>query len=272
MVIGYQGVPGSYSEQALIQLFGLVHPTKYYKEFEDVFIGLEIDEIKYGVLPIENSTTGSITQNYDLLRKYGYYITAETGVKIEHNLLVIPQTKMEEIEQIFSHPQGFEQSTVFLKQFFPDVKQTAYHNTAISAEYVKNQNARTFAAIASKRAAQLYGLDILESNIQNNKENWTKFIVVSKLAESNPSCDKMTLLFEIRHEIGSLHQILAEFAKFDINMSKIESRPVGNGTFSYFFYIDIQGNKENRNIKDAFENIKKLTQNFKVLGYYKKTV
>ncbi|WP_029488285.1 prephenate dehydratase [Candidatus Epulonipiscium viviparus] len=271
MIVGYQGVPGSYSEQALIQLFGNEKNTKYYKEFEDVFAALKNDEIDYGILPIENSTTGSIVQNYDLLKKYGYYITAETSVKVEHNLLGISGAAIDDITHIFSHPQGFEQSTIFLKRL-PNVKHVAYHNTAIGAEYVKKEAKKTNAAIASKRAAELYNLEILESNIQNNKENWTRFIVVSKEAESNQFSNKMTILFEIPHKIGSLYHILEEFAKSKINMSKIESRPVGDGTFSYCFYIDIEGNKDDYNIKNAFENISEITKDFKILGFYNKNV
>ncbi|ONI46196.1 chorismate mutase [Candidatus Epulonipiscioides gigas] len=271
MIIGYQGVPGSYSEEALIQLFGENANTKCYKEFEDVFIALQNDEINYGVLPIENSTTGSITQNYDLLKKYGYYITAETSVKIEHNLLALPGANINNIEQVFSHPQGFEQCSNYLKNL-PNIKQIAYHNTAISAEYVKNQAQKINSAIASKRAAQIYGLEVLVPNIQNNKENWTRFIVVSKNYESTAKSDKLTILFEIPNKIGSLYQILEKFSKEKINMLKIESRPVGDGTFSYCFYIDIEGNKEDINIKQAIKNIGKITKDFKVLGCYKKNV
>ncbi|OOB79982.1 MAG: chorismate mutase [Epulopiscium sp. Nuni2H_MBin003] len=269
MIVGYQGVEGSYSEEALIQYFGKEQLTKNYNQFEDVFIALEEGEIDYGVLPIENSTTGSISENYDLLKKYEYYIVAEINVKVRHNLLGIEGATIENITQIFSHPQGFEQCAKYLKTL--NAKHVAYHNTAISAKYVKDTNDVQNAAIASNRAAEIYGLSILNSDISNVAQNVTRFIIISKIATTAKESNKMTLLFEIPNTIGSLYSILNQFAKEKVNLLKIESRPVGDGTFSYCFYIDIEGNMQNANIINALKNIEEVTKDFRILGNYIKS-
>ncbi len=271
MVVGFQGVPGSYSEQALIKYFGDEQITKHYQEFEDVFIALENEQIKYGVLPIENSTTGSIAKNYDLLKKYSYYIVGETSIKIEHHLIGLKGAKITELTHIYSHPQGFEQCSEYLKNF-PNVQQVAYHNTAISAKYVKDSNNLTNAAIGSKRAAQLYGLETLNSQISDAKENVTRFIIVAKCLENNSTCNKMTLVFSLPHVAGSLCTALNQFANEAVNLVKIESRPVGDGSFSYYFYVDIEGNKDDDNVQRMLENIVSKTEIFKILGCYKSNI
>ncbi len=271
ITIGFQGVPGSYSEEALLGYFGNQCKTKHYQQFEDVFEALKYEYIDYGILPIENSTTGSITQNFDLLKQYEFYIVGETSVKIQHCLLGLQGANVNEINQVFSHPQGLEQCSHFLKSL-PNCKQIAYHNTAISAKHVKDVNTLTNAAIGSKRAGELYDLEALETNISNAKENITRFIIVSKHQESNSLCNKMTLIFTIPHVIGSLYVVLDEFSKEKVNLLKIESRPVGDGSFSYYFYIDIEGNKEDENVKRVFEKVSKVTENFKILGCYKKNI
>ncbi len=271
MIIGFQGVPGSYSEQALIAYFGNKQETEHFQEFEDVFVALENDKIKYGVLPLENSTTGSITKNFDLLKKYSYYIVGETSIKIEHHLLGLKGATTDNMTQIYSHPQGFEQCSEYLKKF-PNTQQVAYHNTAISAKYVKESNNLTYAAIGSKRAGQLYGLEILASNISDASENVTRFIVVSKTLETSADCNKMTLVYNLPHVSGSLNSILNLFATESINLLKIESRPVGNGSFSYYFYVDIEGNLEDKNVQRALTSVENATENFKLLGCYKANI
>ncbi|ONI39294.1 hypothetical protein AN639_06345 [Candidatus Epulonipiscium fishelsonii] len=269
ITVGFQGVPGAYGEQALINYFGNSYKTNFYPEFEDVFEALKYEYIDYGVLPIENSTTGSIVQNYDLLKKYGYYIVGETSIKIRHHLLGLKGANMNNLTQVFSHSQGLEQCSKFLKTL-PFCKQVAYANTATSAKFVKDSNIATNAAIGSERAGEIYGLEILQENISDAKENVTRFIVVSKYEQSNSICDKMTLIFSIANKIGSLYAVLNQFSNEGVNLLKIESRPVGDGSFSYYFYIDIEGNKEDSNIKKVLGEISKVTQDFKVLGCYKR--
>lgn len=267
--VGFQGVPGSYSEEALISYFGKGYETYSYEEFEDVFQGLKYKSIDYAVLPIENSSTGSITQIYDLLKKYGFYIVGETSLKIEHHLLGVKGSRLKDIKTVYSHQQGFDQSSEFLKTLI-DCQLIPYHNTAISAKYIKDSNDITKAAIGSKRASELYNLDILKDSINNAKENNTRFIIVGRELEVNELCNKMTIVFTLPNISGSLYNELKLFSEAGVNMSKIESRPVGDGSFSYFFYIDIDGNIKDDKIKNVISKIDEETKEFRILGAYKK--
>lgn len=267
--IGFQGVPGAFGEEALINYFGNGYETLNYEEFEDLFQGLKYKSIDYGILPIENSSTGSITAIYDLLKKYGFYIVGETKIRIEQNLLGIQGATLKDIKEIYSHPQGFEQSSEFLKSLRGSAL-IPYHNTAISAKFVKDNGDVTKAAIGSKRAAELYGLEVLKGKINNAQENYTRFIVIGRELEVNELCNKMTIVFTLPNESGSLYNQLRIFSEGGINMNKIESRPVGDGSFSYFFYVDIDGSMKDEQVKMALHKVEEATQGFRVLGAYKK--
>lgn len=269
-IIGYQGTLGSFSEEALVKYFSENINKKNYMEFEDVFKGLDNFEIDYGILPIENTSTGSIAEVYDLLRKYGFFIIGETLVKIEHNLLGFENTKIEDLKEIYSHSQGFEQSSNFLNSLKGDVKLIPYHNTAISVKYVSEILDKTKAAIGSRRAGTLYGLQILKETINNYKENFTRFIVIGRSLENHIKCDKMSLSFSLGNTAGDLYKELKAFHDNKINMIKIESRPMRNGSFDYYFYIDIDGNLEDNNVKKALEIVSNNTKEYKFLGSYMK--
>ncbi|CAH2213837.1 prephenate dehydratase [Tepidibacter aestuarii] len=267
-IVGFQGVHGSFSEQALIEYFGEEAKTKNLNEFEDVFKALKNDKIDYGVLPIENSSTGGISEIYDLLRKYGLYIIGEKCLKVDHNLLVIKGTKIEDIKEVYSHSQAFQQSSEFFKGY-PDWKLIPYSNTAISAKFIKNENSKTKAAVSSKKAAQLYDLDILESNINFNQSNYTRFIVIGKNLEISNDCNKISILFSISHKPGTLFNILKYFAQNNLNMTKIESRPIIDKSWEYFFYIDFEGCLRDEVVKETIKLIEKESIYFKLLGNYK---
>ena len=177
--LGFQGVIGSFSEEALLKYFGENTNVTPYEEFEDVFEALKNNKIDYGILPIENSCTGSIRDVYDLLSKYGFYIVAEECIKINQHLIGIEGTTIDSIKEVYSHPQGFEQSNEFLKNYH-NWKLIPYHNTAISAKMIHDLNDKTKAAIASERAAKIYGLNIIKKAINNNKDNHTKFIIIAR--------------------------------------------------------------------------------------------
>lgn len=267
--IGFQGTKGSYSEEALIEYFGEEHEIFNYKKFEDVFEALKYKYIDYGILPIENTSTGSISQVYDLLKKYGYYIVGEKKIKVEHYLLGIKGAKISDIKEVYSHYQGFEQSSEFLNTL-SSCKMIPYYNTAISAKYIKDCNDISKACVCSKRAKNIYDLEVLKANINNIKENYTRFIIVGKELENNEICNKMTVVFSVGNSPGTLYRQLEAFEKENINMLKIESRPIGDGSFCYFFYVDIEGNMEDENIKNALDTIYQESLEFKVLGCYKK--
>ncbi|PKM49538.1 MAG: bifunctional chorismate mutase/prephenate dehydratase [Firmicutes bacterium HGW-Firmicutes-7] len=270
LTVGYQGVAGSFSEEALFNYFPNDIDTKNFEQFEDVFIGLDKEVIHYGVLPIENSSTGAISAVYDLLNQYDCYIVGETYVKPIQNLLGIKGANINELTEIYSHPQGFEQSKTFLSNF--QCKLIPYYNTARSAEYIKELNNPTIGAIASKKAAELYGLDILAENINCNQHNTTRFVIIGKSLKINNVCDKISVVLSTKHQAGALYNTLKHFAMNDINLLKIESRPVQHTPWEYYFYIDFEGNIEDPFVAKTIEQMKIDCHHFKLLGNYKKQI
>lgn len=265
--IGYQGVRGSFSEEAMIKYFGENHTTTDYEEFEDVFLALKNNEIDYGILPIENSSTGAITTVYDLLVKYGLYIVGEECIKIDQNLIGVKGSKIEDIKEIYSHPQGFEQSSEFLSKQ-NNLKLIPFHNTAISAKYVSELNDKSKAAIASLRAAKIYGLDVIQKEINDKDNNHTKFVIVGRKLESSKDCNKITVVFSLDDKAGTLYNLLRHFAENNINMIKIESRPSKNEPWQYLLYVDFEGNVENEDVKKAIKLVEEKSEYFKLLGCY----
>ena len=266
--IGYQGVKGSFSEEAMIKYFGENHKNTNYEEFEEVFIALKSNEIDYGILPIENSYTGAITNVYDLLVKYGFYIVGEECIKINQNLIGIKGTEISDIKEIYSHPQGFEQSREFLSNN-NKLKLIPFHNTAISAKYISELNDKSKAAIASLRAAEIYNLDVIQEEINDKDDNQTKFIIIGKELESSKECNKITVVFSLDDKSGTLYNLLRHFAENNINMLKIESRPSKGELWQYLLYVDFEGNIENEDVKKAIKLIEENSEYFKLLGSYK---
>lgn len=267
--VGYFGVPGSYTEEAMINHFGEDADSKSYDEFEDVFMAIKNNEINYGVVPIENSSTGAISKVYDLLYKYDFYIVGEECVKIEEHLLGVEGTKLEDIKEVYSHEQPFAQSTEFLKQY-SDWKLIPFHSTSVSAKLVSDLKDTSKAAIASRRSAELYGLDIIAEDINNRSENTTRFIVISKIFESDTECNKISVVFSMEHKAGALYELVRHLAENQINMMKIESRPMQTGVWKYFLYVDFEGNVSDEKVKNALNKIDENSSYFKLLGGYKK--
>lgn len=264
--IGYGGAEGAFSEEALIKYFGEEKKRKNYPEFQQVFEALKDGEISYGVVPIENSSTGVINDVYDMLRKYGFYIVGEEYLSISQHLLGKKGTEISEIEEVHSHPQGIQQSSEFLKGY-GDWKRIPEHNTALAAKMVSESNDNKKVAIASKRAANIYGLEILKENINNEISNKTRFVIIGKELESTE--DKISIIFKLEHKVGSLLNILKFVNDYGLNMVKIESRPVGDEPWQYYFYLDFQGDLKDENVKNLLEEIEKKTSYFKLLGAYK---
>lgn len=267
--IGYQGVKGSFSEEAMISFFGENNKSLNYEKFEDVFISLKNDEIDYGILPFENSCTGAITSVYDLISKYGFYIVGEECIKINQNLVGVKDATVDDIKEVYSHPQGFEQSKNFLRNH-EDFKLIYFYNTAISAKHVSKLNDKSKAAIASSRAAKIYNLDILAKNIHDNNNNHTKFVIISKNLQSSKESNKITVSFSLENRAGSLYNLLGHFVKNNLNMIKIESRPSNGELWEYVLYVDLEGNINDEKVKNAINLIKEETRYFKLLGCYKK--
>lgn len=268
-MIGCQGVPGAFSEEALSGYFeDYTYDTIYSSTFDEVLKNLQEGKVKYGILPIENSSAGSIVEVYDLIRKYNCYIVGEKTLSVTHNLLALPGTKIEDIKKVYSHPQGFSQSSTFLANH-NDWQLIPYHNTAISAKYVKEAKEKHRAAIASMRAAKIYGLEAIEQNINYNTHNYTRFIIVSRDMTFSNESNKTSIVFSVAHESGSLYHALAHFYYNGISLLKIESRPIHDRSWEYFFFVDLKGNLQDANLLIALGRIIDQSSYFELLGNYK---
>lgn len=267
--VGYQGVSGAFSEQAGQNFFSKDVKAIGYPEFEDVYVALKNGDIDYGVLPIENSSTGAINDNYDLIRKYGFYIVGETAVNVNQCLMGVPGAKLEDIEEVYSHPQGLAQSSEF---FFEHRKMSPmpYKDTAMAAKYVALEQDKTKAAIASSLACELYGLEMIQEAIQNDKTNKTRFMIVSRDFITPLDSDKVSVLFTLPHEVGSLYNMLQITTLYGVNLEKIESRPIKEENWNYYFYIDFTGNIREKKVSKAISELKEKASTFRVLGNYKK--
>ena len=266
--IGYYGVQGSFSEEAMLQYFGDVKDAKNYEEFEDVFDAIKSGEIDYGVVPIENSSTGTISQVLDLVNRKGLYINGETVLKINQHLIGVEGTKIEDINEVYSHPQGFEQTSEFLRNY-RHWTLTPFHSTADSVKLVAELNDPTKVAIASERAAKIYNLEIIKENINNKTGNSTRFLIISRNLIANETCNKVSVVFSMEHKAGTLYHLLRHFAENDINMVKIESRPQEYGLWKYLLYVDFQGNIEEARVNRALGLISQSCEYYRLLGCYK---
>ncbi len=269
--VGFPGTVGSFSEEALIRYFGEKQPRKEYQEFEDVFLALCNEEISYGILPIENSSTGAVSATYDLLKQYGCYIVGETYCSIRHHLIGLSGTGLSDIQEVYSHIQGLEQCSNYLSRF-SGWKLIPFHNTAVSVKLVKEENSKIKAAIGSERAAEVYGLSILERNIHNQKNNTTRFVIISKSLEQDPKSNKFSAMLSMENRAGFLYELLGVFAKNQVNLVKIESRPLKERVFEYCLYLDFEGELQSENVRQTLLAIEKNNYDFKLLGSYVKEV
>ena len=263
----YQGVPGAYSEPAALNFFGEGTDTTGLEQFEDCFLALREGRADYAVLPIENSTTGAIRQIYDLLTQYECYIVGETTVRIEHCLMALPGASLDTITHVYSHEQGLFQCERFLNAH-PAWKQVPQADTAGSAKLVADSGDPTKAAICSARAAEIYGLNILARGINHNAHNTTRFVVASPQLELRPGADKVSTLFVLPHEAGSLHEVLTVFSVHGLNLMKLESRPMPGRSWEYMFFLEFTGRPGDPAVGDALHELAQTTGEFRVLGWF----
>ena len=263
----YQGVAGAYSEQACLNFFGEIS-AKGLEQFEDCFKAIKEGNADYAVVPIENSSTGAIRQIYDLLTQYDCAIVGETTVKVEHCLMAPKGATLESITHVYSHEQGLFQSEQFLNRY-PHWSRVPQADTAGSAQMVADSGDITKAAICSARAAKLYGLEILAHAINHNTHNTTRFVVVSPSMELREDADKISTLFVLPHEAGSLHEILTIFAIRGLNMVKLESRPVPERSWEYMFFLEFTGRLDDGVTADVLHELAQTTGDFRVLGNFK---
>lgn len=259
------GVSAGNTDQAAKILFPNAK-MKYYTQFEDVFEAVNMGEAPYGVIPIENSTAGSVHEAYDLMMRYKFYVVGAYSLEINHCLCASPNAKYEEIEEVYSHPQALAQCSKFLKDFnFTGVN---YSNTAAAAKYISESGRTDIAAICPREAAKQYGLKVLKTDIQNISNNKTRFIVISKRLIIEDKADKISLIFSVSHTTGSLYRVLGRFSMAGLNLTKLESRPVGNGRFDYYFYTDFLGNLKDEKTMNLLCALSSELPNFKFLGNY----
>lgn len=262
----FQGAKGAYSQIAMEEFFTKEVDSFSVDTFRQAMCALEEGSADYAVLPIENSTAGIVSEIYDLLVEFENYIVGEQVVKIEHCLLGLPEAEMEDIDVVYSHPQSLMQSAAFLEK--QSWQQISLLNNAFAAQKVQEDKKKNQAAIASEKAGQLYGLKVLEKGVNQAENNCTRFIVVAGRKIFRKQADKISLCFEIPHKSGSLYHILSHFIYNDLNMTKIESRPIPERSFEYRFFIDFDGNLEDSAVRNALRGLREETTNLKILGNY----
>ncbi|MBO6047031.1 MAG: prephenate dehydratase [Erysipelotrichaceae bacterium] len=262
----YQGAPGAYSEMACMKFFGPDSFAIGLHRFDDAFEALANNGADYAVLPIENSSTGAIRQIYDLLSQYDCYIVGETTVKVSHNLMALPGTKLEDIKTVYSHEQGLFQCEKFLRQY--DWLGIAKGDTAGSAKMVADFKDHHKAAIASSRAAEIYGLEILVPNINTNSHNTTRFVVIAPRMELRPNRDKICISITTANEVGALHEILSIFALYGLNLTRIESRPIPERNWEYMFFIEFTGDLLGEGMDEVMKELTQSVNDIRVFGNF----
>ncbi|BEP29995.1 bifunctional chorismate mutase/prephenate dehydratase [Helicovermis profundi] len=271
ITVAFQGIKGSYSHEALDEVFGKNVKSQNYKSFRDVFVSVNTKKSSYGILPIENSSTGNINEVYDLLEEFPVNIVGEKIIRINHCIIGLSNSSIDNIEELYSHPQAFLQTSEYLNELL-GVKKVPYFNTAISVKKVKDINDGKIAAIGSRKSARIYDLKILKKNINNAKNNYTKFIIIShnKLMANSIEGNgrKVSLLFTVDHKSGSLYKVLESFAINEFNLLKLESRPIVDKPWEYMFYVDIEGSLKDFKLKSTIDNIIPKCIDFRVLGEY----
>lgn len=263
--VACQGIEGAYSGVTANSIFPDAK-VKFYKQFEDVFEAVNRGEASYGVIPVENSTAGSVHESYDLIMKYRFYVVGAYDLRIEHCLCAKAQTKYEEITDVYSHPQALSQCNNFIKNF--DFTGVNYTNTAAAAKFVAESPKNNISVICSELAAKKYGLKILKRNIQNNNNNTTRFIVISKKLVIDENARKISLIFSVAHRTGSLYRILGRFSMAGLNLTKLESRPIENSDFSYYFYVDVLGSVRDEKTLDLICALSDELPDFEFLGNF----
>ena len=262
----FQGAEGAYSQAAMHQYFGEEVNSFHVDTFRDACCAIEEGSADFAVLPIENSTAGIVNEIYDLLVEFENYIVGEQIIRIEHCLLGVPGTRMEDIRTVFSHPQSLMQSARFLAEH--DWKQISLPNNAFAARKVAPEGDCTQAAIASEYAGKVYGLEVLKKPVNQSETNSTRFIIITNQKIFRKDAKKVSICFEIAHESGSLYHMLSHFIYNNLNMTKIESRPIEGRNWEYRFFVDFDGNLADSAVKNALRGLRDEAQNMRILGNY----
>ena len=268
--VACQGVEGAYSEMACERLFKRPN-TFFFSSFEAVFSAIEKGLCRYGVLPLENSTAGSVNAVYDLMMKHDCRIVRSVRIKVDHNLLANPGARLEDIREIYSHEQAISQCAHFL-QGLPNVKVIRCENTAVAARMVAESGRSNVAALSSRACMELYGLSCLASSVQDQGNNFTRFICIARELEIYPGADRTSLMMVLPHRPGSLYKALSRFYALGVNLNKLESRPMPERNFEFMFYFDLETSVYSPQFLQLMGELPELCEEFTYLGSYSEVV
>ena len=268
-MVACQGVEGAYSQLACEKLFRLPN-IFYFNSFDAVFSAIEKGLCRYGIIPLENSTAGSVNKVYDLMMRHNFRIVRSVRLKVDHNLLVKPGTKLEDIKEIYSHEQAINQCARYLQKF-SGVKIIPCENTAMAAKYVSEAGGGA-AALSSRSCAKLYGLACLEESVQDQGNNYTRFICISKELEIYPGADRTSLMLVLPHTPGSLYKVLSRFYALGINLNKLESRPLPERDFEFMFYFDLDTPVYSPQFIQLMGELQNICEEFNYLGSYSEVI
>ena len=268
--VACQGIEGAYSQIACDSIFK--SPSiMYFKSFDNVFKAVESGMCQYGILPIENSTAGSVNTIYDLMLRHNFSIVRSARLKVSHNLLAKYGTKLSDVKEIFSHEQAINQCAAFLAGM-KGVKVTVVENTAVAAKMVAESGDPGVAALSSRFCAEHYGLQTLQANVQDQDNNYTRFICISKKPEIYPGADRTSFMMIISHKPGSLYNVLSKFYALGINLRKLESRPLPDREFEFMFYFDIESSVYAPEMEKLFLDLESESEEFRYLGTYNEVI
>lgn len=268
--VACQGVEGAYSQIACEKMFSLPD-IMYFNSFEAVFNAIDQGLCQYGVLPLENSTAGSVNKIYDLMIKYDFNIVRSARLKVDHNLLAKKGAKIGDIKEIYSHEQAISQCAEFLKTL-KDVKVTAVENTAVAAKMVAESGRSDIAALSSRACAELYGLGCLAESVQDKGNNYTRFICISKNLEIYPGADRTSIMIMTDHKPGALYKLLSRFYALGINLTKLESRPLPDRDFEFMFYFDLETSVYSPEFITLIGELEASCEQFRYLGSYSEMI
>lgn len=268
--VACQGIEGAYSQIACDRLFKSPKIT-YVQTFDHVFKAVESGMCQYGILPIENSTAGSVKAVYDLMIRHNFYIVRSARLKISHNLLAKHGTRLEDVREVFSHEQAISQCAGYLAGL-KDVKVNIVENTAVASRMVSQSDRTDVAALSSRFCAELYGLQTLQEGVQDQDNNYTRFICISKKPEIYPGADRTSLMMTLPHKPGSLYNVLAKFYALNINLQKLESRPLPGREFEFMFYFDIEASVYAPEVERLFRDLEAESEQLRYLGTYNEVI
>lgn len=267
--VACQGVKGANSGAAAQKLFPVSDIT-YFRDFDGVFNAVEKGFCEYGVLPIENSKAGSVSEVYDLMKKHNFHIVRSARVRVDHCLCALPGADVREIKKVYSHPQALSQCSEYIKK--KGFEPIASDNTAVAGKFVSESGDKTIAALCTAECAEAYGLKVLEKSVQDNLSNFTRFICICKELKVYKGADRISVMTSLSHKPGSLNMILSRFSALGLNLTKIESRPIANAEFEFMFYFDFEGDVKDASVKNVLAELENGSDKFVFLGSYKEVL